>query len=288
MCFCCCYSSTLEQPPQCLKETKSSFKKILKPLVFFGFLLVSWLLYIVFSCLLFSSCSHLALWGQKDVVIRPGDGTGELAEDDRFFGDWGVLLQAVVPVVHTHTHHLLRGQHRSQQLDVWPLQHTLTGRQGSEEEEDDEIDKVDLGRWLIKNRKCFMPPLFVTSVHTPDPCLPAPVAPSLSKAWRGQTPSDPPRRVPHLAPLPLWCPHCRHDDETALDASLHHSGLAAVGLLFAFEWINWRCWRSKDEVSSVKDKWSENDVRKRGRWQMSRKFDFFIWQHLGDLFFFCF
>lgn len=101
-----------------------------------------------------------------------------------------------------------------------------------------------------------MPPLFVTSVHTPDPCLPAPVAPSLSKAWRGQTPSDPPRQVPHLAPLPLWCPHCRHDDETALDASLHHSGLAAVGLLFAFEWINWRCWRSKDEVSSVKDKWS--------------------------------
>ena len=61
---------------------------------------------------------HLALCGQNDVVVRPADGTGEFAEDDRFFGDRGVLLQAVVPVVHTNTNHLLRGQHRSQQLDV--------------------------------------------------------------------------------------------------------------------------------------------------------------------------
>lgn len=61
---------------------------------------------------------HLALWGQNDVIVWAADGTGEFAEDDRFFGDRGVLLQAVVPVVHTHTHHLLRGQHRSQQLDV--------------------------------------------------------------------------------------------------------------------------------------------------------------------------
>lgn len=98
--------------------------------------------------------------------------------------------------------------------------------------------------------------LSVTSVHSPDPCLPAPAALSLSKAWTGQTPSDPPHRVPRLAPLPLWGPRLHRDDETAPDASLHHSGLVAVGLLFAFEQVNpWRCENSKEEVSSVKVRW---------------------------------
>lgn len=79
-------------------------------------------------------CSDLALCRHHNVVIRPSDGIGELAEDDGFFRDRDVLLQAMVPVVHTHTHHLLRGQDRSQQLDVRSLQHTLTRGQCSEGE----------------------------------------------------------------------------------------------------------------------------------------------------------
>lgn len=79
--------------------------------------------------------SHLALCGQNNVVIRTRDGTGELAEDDGFFGDRGILLQTVVPVVHAHTHHFLWGQDGGQQLDVCSFNHKLARRQSSEEEE---------------------------------------------------------------------------------------------------------------------------------------------------------
>lgn len=79
------------------------------------------------------SWPHLALWGQDNVIVRSCDGIGELAEDNRLLGNRGILLQAVVSVVHTHTHHLLWGQNRSQQPDVWSLQHTLPGRQGPTE-----------------------------------------------------------------------------------------------------------------------------------------------------------
>lgn len=78
--------------------------------------------------------SDLALSRHHNVVVRSSEGVGELAEDDGFFGDRDVLLQAMVPVVHTHTHHLLRGQDWSQQLDVRSLQHTLTRGQRSEGE----------------------------------------------------------------------------------------------------------------------------------------------------------
>lgn len=99
-------------PPRCLKEA----------------------LYFLFFY--FVPCrSDLTEWGQQDVVVRPSDGVGKLVEDDGFTGDRDVLLHTVVAVVHTHTHHLLRGQHWGQQLDVWSLQHTLTRGQRSEEEE---------------------------------------------------------------------------------------------------------------------------------------------------------
>lgn len=103
---------------------------------------------------LWLSSPYLALWGQNDVIIWPSDGAGELAEDDRFFGEWRVLLQAVVPVVHTHTHHLFWSQHRSHQPDVWALQNTLTGQQGSEEEEEStRTSECDYEGWSCLKRK---------------------------------------------------------------------------------------------------------------------------------------
>lgn len=53
-----------------------------------------------------------------DVVVGTRDGRGELAEDDGLGGDGGVLLQAVVSVVHTHTHHLVRAGDGRQELDI--------------------------------------------------------------------------------------------------------------------------------------------------------------------------
>lgn len=113
-------------------------------------------------------------------------------------------------------------------------------------------------------------------MHTPDLCLPAPAALSLLRAWRGQTPSGPPRRALRLAPLPLWCLLLRpHGDGTAPDAWLHRSGLASVGLLFAFVKVNsWRCRRSEGEVSSVEDRRNESDEEDKhitgdDRWQTS-------------------
>lgn len=127
-------------------------------------------------------------------------------------------------------------------------------------------------RQIFTNHMVECMTVFDTSVHTPDLFLPAPAAPSLSRAWRGQTPSGPPRRAPHLAPVPLWRFLHHHGDETAPDASLHHSSLASVGLLFAFQRINsWRNNRSEEEVSSDEDKRSESDERRRGRRPMPVK-----------------
>lgn len=88
-------------------------------------------------------CCHLALWRQHDVVVRPCDGTGKLAEDDGLFWDRGVLFYTVVTVVHTNTHNFLWGQQRRQQLYVWPFHHTLTRIQGSVEAEKGIIPYTD-------------------------------------------------------------------------------------------------------------------------------------------------
>lgn len=88
-------------------------------------------------------CCHLALWRQHDVVVRPCDGTGKLAEDDGLFWDRGVLFNTVVTVVHTNTHNFLWGQQRRQQLYVWPFHHTLTRIQGSVEAEKGIIPYTD-------------------------------------------------------------------------------------------------------------------------------------------------
>ena len=51
--------------------------------------------------------THTALGGVHDVIEGPGDGAGELAEDERLLGHLDVLLQAVVAVVQPHADHLL-------------------------------------------------------------------------------------------------------------------------------------------------------------------------------------
>ena len=198
------------------------------------------------------ACSHLALWGQSNVIIWPSDGAGELAEDDWLVGDGGVLLQTVVPVVHTHTHHFFRGQNGGQQLDVCSVHHTLTGRQCSEEGNRNFLHAFNKDEWWLRSIWEISKNVFETSVHTPAPCLPAPVVLSLLMAWRGQRPLGPPHSAPHLAPHPPWC-HLHHQGgETAPDASLHHSSLSTVALLFSSEWSNSRRRkRSEEEVSSV-------------------------------------
>lgn len=107
---------------------------------------------------------------------------------------------------------------------------------------------------MVKEKVCVC-----TSVHTRDPRLPAPAVLSSSRAWWGQTPSGPPRRALPPAPLPLWHPDCPHADETVPDASLHHTSLASVPLMFGMK--SWRCERSEEEVSSVGHKRRESSVR---------------------------
>lgn len=67
----------------------------------------------------------LALVRQVDVVVGSRDGRGELVEDDGLGGDGSVLLQAVVFVVHSHTHHLVWASDRRQELDIRVREHTL-------------------------------------------------------------------------------------------------------------------------------------------------------------------
>lgn len=69
-----------------------------------------------------------------DVIVGARDGRGELAKDDGLGGDGGILLQAVVLVVHTHTHHLVRASDWRQELDLGAREHTLATGHGSETE----------------------------------------------------------------------------------------------------------------------------------------------------------
>lgn len=64
--------------------------------------------------------THTGVLGVHDVIKGPGDGTGELAEDEGLLGDLHSLLLAMVVVVEPYTDHLLGVSHRCQQLSSCP------------------------------------------------------------------------------------------------------------------------------------------------------------------------